>query len=181
MLQIAACWLVVGCLCVPSGFLPASILNPATCCCEQKSEQEMSATCCKSNTESKTCCSTKESALENTTCSFCVNESNSSSCCSETRTTEPALVKKCSKDSIDKSCQCGDCGCGEVVDLPKTFPVGLPPESNKTEIEHLTFETVYQTFDVQMVHCSKNSLRSSFNLNARTSQQTCAILSRFTC
>lgn len=165
--QMVGCWSVLICLCVPSSLLQAS-----SCTCKKETDEALSTTRSGSKIESVNCCSKQTSTSAAEKDSFCIKDFERPSCC---------RGSSCSKNSVKESCRCDHCECNGVVTLPETLPASLPPDSNGTEVEHLSVAANAQLFDVRLNCCSNKFVLINPLLNARTSQQTCAMLSRFTC
>lgn len=165
--QMLGCWLVIIGLCVPS-----SLLHASSCTCKKETDKSLSANCCGSKIESVNCCSKQSSTSVAEQNSCCMNDSNAVSCCGGS---------SCSKSVIEDRCHCGHCECDGVVAFPESLPASLPPDSNGTEIEYLSLAATILCFDVRLNFCNNKLFLIDRHPNPRTSQQTCAMLSRFTC
>jgi len=99
------------------------------------------------------------------------------SCCSS----QPIAAKQCCCDPQALACECGGCGCIEDEDSRTSLP--LMPPSEKTEVVTPTLICDAPLVGYPRVSKIKRVeyFKSVAEFSALSSQQTCILLSRFTC
>lgn len=147
-------WLAVVALCVPP--IP---LVAGDCSCGDTSRAVENESCCVAAPVATSCCSTK------------------TTCC---ETEEAALSPECGCSSADQGCECPSCGCTSSNDLPPV-PPAIPSESNESQTQSLLVTLSIGWIDVPDVKYPVNAGQVIPASISRTAQQTCVILSRFTC
>ena len=117
------------------------------------------------------------SANETTCCSNLAEELEQTGCCSS----KPATATKCCCNPEAAVCECGDCGCSQ--DNDHSSPLPAIPTNETTEVVTPTlfcaapFVGYPREIEVKQVDYQK----AVAEFAALSSQQTCVLLSRFTC
>ena len=104
----------------------------------------------------------------------------SCSCVDAASKTGLLKTASCCSTSVESSCECSNCDCASSEE-PVSTPPAIPTESNETETQtYVTcaFDNWIQTANPQFPVASGYSHST---LAYRTAQQTCVLLSRFTC
>ena len=100
------------------------------------------------------------------------------SCCSSSKKAEP---KPCCCNPEASTCECGDCGCSESNESYPPTPAIPTNETTEIVSPTLVCSTPHVGFpkpsEIESVAFSKNVAGQG----PLTAQQTCALLSRFTC
>ncbi len=115
---------------------------------------------------------------ESSCCNSVAEEQAQTGCCSS----KPAVLSKCCCNPEAVVCGCGDhCGCSEDSDSNSSLPA--IPTNETTEVVTLSsvcaapFVGYPRESEVKQVDYSNSAAEHA----ARSSQQTCVLLSRFTC
>lgn len=125
-------------------------------------------------------CPTTESQVATNTASTCCSIENKEvpdTCCSS----KTATAKKCCCNPSASVCECGDCGCSEGNDNQSPLPA--IPTNEKTEVVTpvliCTAPIVGYPFDREVQRVDYQNTAVEFA--ALSAQETCVLLSRFTC
>ena len=99
-----------------------------------------------------------------------------SSCCSQ----QSEVETDCCCDPQSKRCACEDCSCSESDDTP---PLPAIPASQSSDLVYVSLPSLNTGFELPWppTVTNKGFEHSAFFSNPLTAQQTCAVLSRFTC
>ena len=150
-------WLAMIALC-----LQPNSMGGSGCGCDDKAQSSpQQATCCSAKSDLSTCCSTRES---NTTC----------------LPTKPA-TSGCCCDPTNDVCLCEDCDCcvkDESPAPPLTIPPANPPTDVQIQISLFSFP--FETLPLK-TESDRVSTHTANDSDALSAQQTCILLSRFTC
>lgn len=117
------------------------------------------------------------SGSESSCCSSLKIEQGQTDCCAS----KPATPKECCCNPIASVCECGDCGCS--VDNDKNSPLPAIPTNETTEV---VTPVLICAAPIVGYPRDRNVLRvvyqdTAAEFAALSSQETCVLLSRFTC
>ena len=153
-------WLAMVAICVQP-----ILVSPASCGCDHQSVagSAMATGCCNEAPIRNSCCSESPS-----------NTTIIKDCCSASESDR--LQQSC--HSSGNACHCNDCHCARPVQTPVT-PPAIPPETSQAQsFVSRTVESWISSIDVGSPIGGWCGQSISFCL---TAQQTCVLLSRFTC
>lgn len=118
-----------------------------------------------------------ESAANSSCCSSSAEGQETAGCCSS----KPVTKNKCCCNPQVLACECGDCGCGEGNDSKSSLPAIPTTETTEVITPTLICAAPFVGFpresEVKRVGYSIDVAEHA----ALSSQQTCVLLSRFTC
>lgn len=117
------------------------------------------------------------SAASSSCCSSSADVQEANACCSSKALT----AKGCCCNPQASSCECSDCGCVDDDDSNSSLPA--IPTSETVEVVTLTLTGIAPWVDYPRGNEIKRLVRSNSVAEhaALSSQQTCILLSRFTC
>ena len=157
-------WLAAFSFC----FQPIVLVGAPKCECSSDQTMESQAevgalgccsaltSCCAKSNDSSNCCG------------------SASTCCSTSKTTG-----SCECDSNSDGCQCEDCKCKESDG--KQSPLPAVPTQSETQSQTVVVSIALDLLSDDQQGPSLKGPVSLSKVVARTAQQTCVILSRFTC
>lgn len=99
------------------------------------------------------------------------------SCCSS----KPLSANKCCCNPAATACQCGDCECGEDKTSSQPIPAIPASETNEVVSPTLICDAPFVGYPQDSPIKPVGLQNKACELAALTSQQTCVLLSRFTC
>ncbi len=151
---------MVSCLVIVAICLSPVHALAGSCLCGNSSSELSSTVCCSVDTQAKSCCSADQKV---------------SSCC----VSKPATIAACHCNPSTESCQCETCECADSSDTPSSPPAAPPTESHETQT-FVTFSFI-SWVHTQTTMFPADSGSTSLRMVTLSSQQTCVLLSRFTC
>lgn len=141
------------------------VASAVSCLCDEKSDSATFESCCDAEPVTQSCCSAVDSV------------NSSSSCCSSTQFKKST----CKCDSNAASCECGDCQCADSNGGSTAPPAIALPTSNESQTQTFVSCSFIESIHTQATNQLTNSRSSYLVQDSLTAQETCVLLSRFTC
>jgi len=111
-----------------------------------------------------------------TCCASLAEVQHQNNCCSS----KPTKSKPCCCNAETLACECGDCGCSEDEDSNSSLPA-IPPSETKVVSPTLISSAPWLGFPRENEIKRAGFPQAVAEFAALSSQQTCVLLSRFTC